>query len=111
MPATHQAEHDPGARGDRVIADVVRLDKGHTEGLEPHITESLVMMMLAAPGGKLSAAGSTAATSPGKLARLPGCQVGRRRSSEAAVSRAWDRRRRSAPRASSPCSPSDILPR
>jgi hypothetical protein len=37
----------------RVVADVVRLDKGHTEGLEPNITEELVLLMLSAKGGKL----------------------------------------------------------
>jgi len=46
----------PGARGGRVIADVVRIDKGHTEGLEPNITEELVKMMVSAPGGKLASA-------------------------------------------------------
>jgi pimeloyl-ACP methyl ester carboxylesterase len=45
----------PNAEGGRVIADVVRLDKGHTEGLEPHITETLIEMMVAAPGGKVRA--------------------------------------------------------
>lgn len=43
----------PGARQDRVIADVVRLDKGHTEGLEPNVTRTLVEMIAGAPGGKL----------------------------------------------------------
>jgi pimeloyl-ACP methyl ester carboxylesterase len=42
----------PNARDGRLIADVVRLDKGHTEGLEPNITEELIKMMVAAPGGK-----------------------------------------------------------
>jgi len=42
----------PDARDGPLIADVVRLDKGHTEGLEPRITEALVKMMVAAPGGK-----------------------------------------------------------
>jgi hypothetical protein len=42
----------PKARNGRLIADVVRLDKGHTEGLEPRITEELVKMIVAAPGGK-----------------------------------------------------------
>jgi hypothetical protein len=65
-PGTAQVYVYPGARAGRLIADVVRLDKGHTEGLEPHITEKLVTMMLAAPGGKLQAAGSTAAASPGR---------------------------------------------
>jgi hypothetical protein len=44
----------PGARDGRVIADVVRLGKGHTEGLEPNVTEALVRLMLSAPGGKLA---------------------------------------------------------
>lgn len=44
----------PNARGGRFIADVVRLGKGHTEGLEPNITEELMKMMVAAPGGKLA---------------------------------------------------------
>ena len=42
----------PGARDGRVIADVVRLDKGHTEGLEPRITEEILKLIVAAPGGK-----------------------------------------------------------
>jgi hypothetical protein len=37
----------------RVVADVVRIDKGHTEGLEPKVTEELVKLMLSAKGGKL----------------------------------------------------------
>ncbi len=37
----------------RVVADVVRLQKGHTEGLEPNVTERLVQFMTAAPGGKI----------------------------------------------------------
>ncbi|MEO8313585.1 MAG: hypothetical protein ABI645_02220 [Pseudomonadota bacterium] len=40
-------------RDRRLVADVLRLDKGHTEGLEPKVTEALVQLMLAAPGGKL----------------------------------------------------------
>jgi hypothetical protein len=42
----------PKCRGGRVVADVVREDKGHTEGLEPKVTEALVKMIVAAPGGK-----------------------------------------------------------
>lgn len=38
----------PKCEGGRVVADVVRLDKGHTEGLEPNVTEAIVRMMLAA---------------------------------------------------------------
>jgi pimeloyl-ACP methyl ester carboxylesterase len=43
----------PSCKDGRVVADVVRLDKGHTEGLEPKVTEELVKLMLSAPGGKL----------------------------------------------------------
>lgn len=46
----------PGARDGRVIADVVRLDKGHTEGLEPNVMRTLLELMVGAAGGKLAAA-------------------------------------------------------
>ena len=54
------ARNGPGLRlsrlpGGRLVADVLRLDKGHTEGLEPKITEKLIQMMVAARGGKLRA--------------------------------------------------------
>lgn len=39
----------------RLVADVVRIGKGHTEGLEPNVTEALVRMMVEAPGGRLQA--------------------------------------------------------
>ncbi len=42
----------PGARDGRVIADIVRLDKGHTEGLEPNITREILKLVVSAPGGK-----------------------------------------------------------
>jgi hypothetical protein len=42
----------PKCKGGRLVADVERLDKGHTEGLEPHVTEAIVKLMAAAPGGK-----------------------------------------------------------
>jgi hypothetical protein len=42
-----------GCRDGRVIADVVRLDKGHTEGLEPKVTDALVQLLISARGGKL----------------------------------------------------------
>jgi pimeloyl-ACP methyl ester carboxylesterase len=42
----------PNAREGRVIADVVRMNKGHTEGLEPQVTEELIKLMVSAPGGK-----------------------------------------------------------
>ena len=44
-----------GCKDGRVVADVVRLDKGHTEGLEPVVTEELVKLMTKAKGGKIAA--------------------------------------------------------
>lgn len=35
----------PGCADGRIVADVVRLDKGHTEGLEPRITEEIVRLI------------------------------------------------------------------
>ena len=51
-PGTAQVYVFPHCRDSRLVADVLRLDKGHSEGLEPRVTEALVQMMLAAPGGK-----------------------------------------------------------
>jgi len=55
-PGTAQVYVYPNARDGRVIADVVRMDKGHTEGLEPKVTEELLRMVVGAPGGKARAA-------------------------------------------------------
>jgi len=61
-PGTAQEWIYPGARDGRVIADIVRLGKGHTEGLEPKVTEEIVRLMVAAPGGKAKALARAAAT-------------------------------------------------
>ena len=53
-PGTAQVYVYPDARDGRVIADIVRLDKGHTEGLEPHVTEEIIKLMAQEPGGKLA---------------------------------------------------------
>ncbi len=42
----------PSCKGKKVVADVIRMDKGHTEGLEPKVTEELIKLMVSAPGGK-----------------------------------------------------------
>ncbi len=57
-PGTARVYVYPDARDSRLIADVVRLDKGHTEGLEPNITEELVKMIAATPGGKVKKSGA-----------------------------------------------------
>jgi hypothetical protein len=56
-PGTAKAFVYPKCRNGRLVADVERMDKGHTEGLEPHVTEAIVKMMVAAPGGKVAKGG------------------------------------------------------
>jgi len=55
-PGKAQVYVFPDCKDGRVVADVVRIDKGHTEGLEPKITEELVKLMLSAKGGKIQQA-------------------------------------------------------
>ncbi len=47
-PGTAEVFEYPHCKNGRIVADVVRLDKGHTEGLEPHVTEQLIKLMLSA---------------------------------------------------------------
>jgi pimeloyl-ACP methyl ester carboxylesterase len=54
-PGTAEVYVYPDANGGRVVADVLRRDKGHTEGLEPRITEELIKLIVGAPGGKARA--------------------------------------------------------
>ena len=53
-PGTAEVFVYPNCKGGRLVADVLRLDKGHTEGLEPAVTEQLVRMMVDAPGEKVA---------------------------------------------------------
>jgi len=52
-PGTAEVLEYPNCKDGRVVADVIRLGKGHTEGLEPKVTEELVELMLSAKGGKI----------------------------------------------------------
>ena len=52
-PGKAQVYTYPDCKDGRLVADVVRLEKGHTEGLEPKVTEELIKLMLSAKGGKL----------------------------------------------------------
>jgi hypothetical protein len=52
-PGTTEIVQFRNCKDKRVVADVVRIDKGHTEGLEPRVTEELVKMMRSARGGKI----------------------------------------------------------
>ena len=45
-PGTAEVFEYPNCSGGRVVADVVRESKGHTEGLEPLVTEQLIKLML-----------------------------------------------------------------
>ncbi len=42
----------PHCKDGRIVADVVRMGKGHTEGLEPQVTEELVKLMVSAKAPK-----------------------------------------------------------
>jgi len=52
-PGTAQILRYSNCRDGRTVADVVRLEKGHTEGLEPQITEQLVKLIVSARGGRI----------------------------------------------------------
>lgn len=47
-PGSAQVYVYPNCAHGRVVADVIRMDKGHTEGLEPNVTEAIVKLMLSA---------------------------------------------------------------
>lgn len=55
-PGKAQVYVYPDCKDGRVVADFVRLDKGHTEGLEPKVTEELIKLILTAKGGKIQQA-------------------------------------------------------
>ena len=56
-PGTADEYIYPGCKGGKVVADFVRMDKGHTEGLEPKVTEAIVKLIASASGGKIAAGG------------------------------------------------------
>ena len=56
-PGTAQMFVYPNCSGGHVVADFMRMDKGHTEGLEPRVTEEIVKMLLSARGGKIQGGG------------------------------------------------------
>ena len=47
-PGAAEVFEYPKCKNGRIVADVVRKGKGHTEGLEPRVTEELVKLMLSA---------------------------------------------------------------
>jgi hypothetical protein len=54
----------PKCHDGRVVADVVRIAKGHTEGYEPNITDAIIGLALSARGGKIARGGWTPPPSP-----------------------------------------------
>lgn len=52
-PGNAQVFVYPNCEDGRVVADVLRVDKGHTEGLEPNVTRELVRLMVSAKGGSV----------------------------------------------------------
>jgi hypothetical protein len=59
LPAAGKAQvyEYSGCKDGMVVADIIRSDKGHTEGLEPKVAEELVKLLVSAKGGKISGAG------------------------------------------------------
>lgn len=53
-PGTAQVYVFEGCKDGRVVADVIRMNKGHTEGLEPKVTQTILDMMMSSKGGKLN---------------------------------------------------------
>src|SRR5580658_9204641 len=60
----------PSCADGRVVADVVRIGKGHTEGYEPNITDAIIALALSAKGGKI-ANGAWTPPPPPPPERLP----------------------------------------
>ncbi|MDT8427191.1 MAG: alpha/beta hydrolase [Pseudomonadales bacterium] len=57
----------PNCQDGRVVADVVKLRKGHTEGYEPNVTEKIVELALSARGGKIANGSWTPPAPPAPL--------------------------------------------
>ena len=60
----------PNCKDGRVVADVVKLQKGHTEGYEPNVTDKIIELSVSAKGGKI-ANGSWTPPPPPPPARGP----------------------------------------
>jgi pimeloyl-ACP methyl ester carboxylesterase len=44
----------PNCKDNRVVADVVKIAKGHTEGYEPNVTDKIIELAVSAKGGKIA---------------------------------------------------------
>jgi len=61
----------PNCKDGRVVADVVRLRKGHTEGFEPNITDKIMELAVSAKGGKIAKGVWNPPAPPAPAARGP----------------------------------------
>jgi len=59
----------PNCKEGRVVADVVRLQKGHTEGFEPNVTDKIMELAVSAKGGKIKSGAWTPPAPPAPAAR------------------------------------------
>jgi hypothetical protein len=44
----------PNCKDGRVVADIVKIQKGHTEGYEPNVTDTIIGLAVSAKGGKIA---------------------------------------------------------
>jgi pimeloyl-ACP methyl ester carboxylesterase len=44
----------PNCKDGRIVADVVKMQKGHTEGYEPNVTDKIIELAVSAKGGKIA---------------------------------------------------------
>jgi pimeloyl-ACP methyl ester carboxylesterase len=44
----------PHCKDGRVVADIVKIQKGHTEGYEPNVTDKIIELAISAKGGKIA---------------------------------------------------------
>jgi pimeloyl-ACP methyl ester carboxylesterase len=44
----------PNCRDGRIVVDVVKMQKGHTEGYEPNVTDKIIELAVSAKGGKIA---------------------------------------------------------
>jgi len=51
-PGCAQVYDFPETAGGRLVADIVRVSKGHLQSVEPRLTEEIVAMIVDAPGGR-----------------------------------------------------------
>ncbi len=64
-PGTAEVFDYPNCKSGKVVADVLRMNKGHTEGLEPKVTDALIKMIVSAKGGKARASNNAARAAAG----------------------------------------------